>query len=218
MSTKPWGNLVELFEIDPAARGSIPPRTYRYFDRYLNDLAGDVYPQPPDPGHQALIEDLVAHWLPGLAGLSSILDVGCGQGQAIGFLRGVTPEVVGVTLGSDVAECARQGLQVYEIDMTFLPFDDGSFSMVFSRHSLEHSPMPLITLMEWRRVSSRYLLLVVPSVWSFGWGGRNHYYVLFPGQWRWLLRRAGWEVVRAEDSAQGEEHRFLCTKTEPVKE
>ena len=209
--------MTDLFEVDPESRGG-PPRAYHHLDRYLNDLAGDVYPQPPDPGHQALIEDLVSNWLTGLGGVDSILDVGCGQGQAMDLLLSITPEVIGVTLGDDVAECAKRGLRAYGNDMTFLPFEDGAFSLVFSRHSLEHSPMPLITLMEWHRVSSRYLLLVVPSVWSFGWGGRNHYYVLFPGQWRWLLKRSGWEVVRAEDSKKGEEHRFLCTKTEPMKE
>ncbi len=215
---KAWSNMADLFEIDPKPGSGRPARPYHHLDRYLDDLAGDVYAQPPDPGHQALIEDVISHWLPGLADLHSILDAGCGQGQAIALLRGVTPEVMGVTLGSDVAECLRQGFQVYEADMTFLPFEDESFSLVFSRHSLEHSPMPLITLMEWRRVSSRYLLLVVPSIWSFGWYGRNHYSVLFPGQWRWLLKRAGWEVIRAEDSAKEEEHRFLCVKAEPVKE
>ena len=77
-------------------------REYRHLERYLNELVGDIYPQPPDPGHQAAIEEVATEWLTKLD-LSGkmVLDVGCGQGQALPVLARYADSAIGVTLGSD---------------------------------------------------------------------------------------------------------------------
>lgn len=185
-------------------------RDYSHLERYIDTLHADVYEQPPDPGHQAAIEEIAEKWLP-MVEAESILDVGCGQGQAFKVLQRYARQVIGVTLGADVKICQVKRLEVYPFDMTFLTFPDEKFDLIFSRHSLEHSPMPLLTLMEWHRVARQWLILVVPKMETFGPGGRNHYYVLLPEQWQVLLTRAGWEVV-IEDHDNPMEHRYLCRK------
>jgi SAM-dependent methyltransferase len=87
-------------------------RNYQHIERYLNILSGAIYPQPPDPGHQRMLENVCKKWLPALANLKSILDVGCGQGQAFPVLSQYAKRVEGITLGSDVDICRAKGLKL----------------------------------------------------------------------------------------------------------
>lgn len=186
-------------------------RDYQNVERYLNRLLADIYPQPPDPGHQAMIESVCTNWLSKLTGLSSILDVGCGQGQAIPILQRYAKEVQGVTLGSDAAICNQKKYRVNMSDMTFLPYTDDRFTLIFARHVLEHSAMPLLTLMEWHRVSHQWLLLVLPDPAHYTFGGRNHYYVLLREQVDNLLQNTGWRPIWRDDS-ETTEIRLFCEK------
>lgn len=188
-------------------------RDYRHVERYLNELAGDVYGQPPDEGHQEALEEIAGKWLSHLHGLQTILDVGCGQGQAFEVLGRYAQRVVGVTLGGDAEVCREKGLDVHRADLAFLPFEDEVFDLVWARHIAEHAPAPLLALMEWHRVARQWLLLVTPSLDHYGPGGRNHYYVLLPEQWRALLERAGWHIIWTDES-HATEHRWLCEKVE----
>lgn len=190
-------------------------RDFTHIERYLNELIPDIYEQPPDEGHQAQIEDVASRWIANLQGLGSVLDVGCGQGQAIPELQKYARRVAGVTLGSDAEVCQEKGYEVHRCDMTFLPFDDNEFELIFSRHSLEHSPAPLLTLMEWHRVAKQWLLVITPDLDHFGPGGRNHYYVLQPDQWDCLLRRAGWHPIWHERIPDFE-YRWVCEKGKRV--
>ena len=188
-------------------------RDYRHLDGYLDQLSVDIYAQPPDKYHQELMWDVIQKWI-GQLKVRSVLDVGCGQGESLGMLAQYATDVRGVTLGTDYEVCKQKGLAVERADMSFLPYNPGEFDLIFARHALEHSPMPLLTLMEWRRVSKQWLILVVPSLSAFEWYGKNHYYVLLPQQWLGLIERAGWKIIMKEDS-QGEfEHRFLCEVTD----
>jgi ubiquinone/menaquinone biosynthesis C-methylase UbiE len=125
--------------------------------------------------------------------------------------------VTGVTLGEDAIIARSNGFDVRQVDMTFLPFNDKSFNLIFARHVIEHSPMPLLTLLEWYRVSRNYLLLVVPSYQHYKAQGHNHYYVLLANQWKCLLERAGWSVVwqdRSKELMEPWEIRWMCQKVE----
>lgn len=78
-----------------------------------------------------------------------VLVVGCGSAEAVKQLRHRWGrQAVGVVpwRGPDQVYGTRQG-HGYD-----LPFDDGTFDAVIARHSLEHSPMPLVNLMETARV------------------------------------------------------------------
>lgn len=191
-------------------------KDYRHIERYLNELAGDVYAQPPDDATQGLIKQLIKSWVSRLGGLDSILDVGCAQGQAIPLLKKYCPNVIGVTLGNDAMLASHKGHTVYLADMSFLPFGPEEFKLLWCRHVLEHSPMPLLTLMEWHRVSSQWAIVVVPTIEYHGHGEGQHYYMLKPEQWKVLFKRAGWTVMW-EDMSAPVEHRWLLERADRKK-
>ena len=63
-------------------------RDYTNFDKYLDQMSGEIYSQPPDPAHTAWAQTTLAKFADNIdGGLDGkrVLDVGCGQGfmQAI---------------------------------------------------------------------------------------------------------------------------------------
>lgn len=170
-------------------------RDYRQFDEYLDRITGDVYAQPPDPGHTEWALDAVREYCAIPKGVGNVLDVGCGQGFLSQEFKNMGIHWTGVTIGEDYKICKKNKLNVKNADMTFLPFNDKEFGMVFARHVLEHSPFPILTLMEWRRVCRGHLVLVAPSPNYWGWSGKNHYSVMSLDQTAWLLKRAGWNPI-----------------------
>lgn len=178
---------------------------------YMKELRYDVYPQPEDAGHAGWAREVINYWYRWIAECKNVLDVGCG----VAFVQPLFEEFgvwyVGVCLGSDYKEALNLGRSVLECDYHYLDdFETNAFDFVFSRHSLEHSPMPLLALMEWHRVANKYLGLVLPNPEYWGWGGRNHYSVMNSEQAKFLLDRAGWKVI---DFVEREEELwFLCEK------
>ena len=219
-------------------------RDYTRIDKYLDKLAQDIHPQPSDPGHIAWTTDVIVKMCP--SDVSSVLDVGCGEGFSKAIFKKHRPGInnwVGVTLGADDYKKAKDIGNAYPDDVTFLKFDDNQYDLIFARHILEHSPMPLLTLMEWYRVGKKYLLLVFPA-WEYWLSyGKNHYYMFTKDQLWWLLARSGWKVIKQEDfttsdklfmdfymvdnepnqriwngSPKPVEYRYLCIKGEPQTE
>lgn len=99
---------------------------------------------------------LLPHLQPGMR----LLDIGCGGGSiTIGLAAAVAPgEVAGVDVSEPAIAAARKaGVDVknliFEIgDALALPFDDGSFDVVFCHAVLQHLESPLQALREARRV------------------------------------------------------------------
>jgi len=174
-------------------------RDYTNIDKYLDELEKDIYPQPADMGHTAWATDVIQKFCKKI-NVSNVLDVGCGQGFCQPIFESRNIEYEGVTLGeSDINIALERDRSVSKADCTFLPYPDAYFDLIFARHILEHSPMPLITLMEWHRVSKKYLIIVFPA-WEY-WlvGGRNHYSMLNKDQLWYLLDRSGWNIVEQYD-------------------
>lgn len=186
-------------------------RDYTHLDNYLNQLTGDIYPQPPDENHTRWASEFISR-IP--MDYYSVLDVGCGQGFTYPMFSALGKKWTGITLGDDYRECVNLGLDVYCQDFTFLKMEDNSYDLIFARHVLEHSPMPVLTLMEWRRVSKRYLALVLPSPKRFKYFGRNHYSVMDNSQILWLAARAGWKAA-LKDYSEEFELRYIFMKDEP---
>lgn len=175
-------------------------RDYEQFDKYIARLSQDVYAQPPDPGHLAWASQSIATMCSIPQGISNVLDIGCGQGFARKqFEEKLGLEWTGITIGEDYMVCMEDGLNVLNRDMTFTGLDDNSFDLLFARHVLEHSPFPVVTLMEWRRLCRGWLCLVTPAPGYWGLRGRNHYSVLAKDHLKWLLKRAGWNVMHEFD-------------------
>jgi len=181
-------------------------RNYSRFDGYLSALLQDVYAQPADLGHTLLAMHTLQTLCAIPQGMKNVLDIGCGQG----FLRDEFEEMnikwEGLTIGEDYHRCREAGLPVYNLDMTFTDLPDKSYDLLFARHVLEHSPFPLITLMEWHRIGNGYLVLVAPAPAYWGPRGKNHYAVLEHDHLHWLLERAGWKPI----------HQFTLTTHDPI--
>lgn len=192
-------------------------RNYKHVDRYLNELLNDVYDQPEDAGHTELAQGIIKRWMSSLPDCKTVLDVGAGQGFCQPMFEAFGVYYEGVALGNDYLEAQKNGYNIERMDFNFLEYEDESFDLIFSRHSLEHSFSPLLSLMEWYRVSKQWLGLVVPAPEHFGHGGRNHYYVLTEAQWNNLLSKAGWHPiwfhVNNNNNDVPMEYCFFCEKT-----
>lgn len=185
-------------------------RDFTNFDRYLDILLGDIYGQPQDPGHTALANEVIDLWGSRLAECKTVLDVGCGEGFCQPMFEKYGIEYTGVALGPDVVNAKLQGRNVTKMDFNFLDYPDDSFDLVFSRHSLEHSPMPFMTLMEWHRVAKKWLGLVLPAPEHYTFVGQNHYSVVTLPQVQAMLPPTGWNPiwydVKAPESDEKKEH------------
>jgi SAM-dependent methyltransferase len=221
-------------------------RNYEKINEHLDELMNDIYNQPVDDGHTSWAFTAIDKMMPDTK-VESVLDVGCGEGFCAPIFEERGIPWTGITLGeSDFKVAHALGYNVLKGDFTFLDsFDDNSFHMIFARHALEHSPMPIISLMEWHRVSSKWLLLVAPAPDYWTYFGRNHYSVMNQKQLWGMLKRSGWMVVSSEtlvttdddflyyyvkefksvhgriefpDRKRDVEYRYLCTKVNPRRE
>lgn len=199
-------------------------RNYERIDKYLDNLLGDLYPQPPDEGHTALAQEVINLWMSRMSQVKTVLDVGAGQGFCQPMFEKWGIQYTGIALGPDVIPAQAAGYNVQRMDFNFLEFPDKSFDMVFSRHSLEHSPMPILTLMEWSRVVKGWLGVVLPAPEHYTYEGLNHYSVMSVPQFLSIVKRANfhpiWVDVKfrgiplGEDSgpAEPEEYWLFCEK------
>lgn len=94
-----------------------------------------------------------------------VLEVGCGSGEGMIFLS----RHYDVTVrGLDIAEqalkmCRKKGLYVQEHDANeMLPFEPGSFDVVFSQHVIEHLEDDIKGVLDSLRVAKKYAIHVVP--------------------------------------------------------
>lgn len=170
-------------------------RDYKHIDGYINKLYSDIYEQPEDGGHTKLAHKVIDHWMSRMTTCHSVLDAGCGQGMCQEMFEKWGVKYEGIAIGEDVIVAQEKGRNVKVMDFSFLDYPDNSFDMIFARHALEHSPMPLLTLMEWARVSTNWLGIVLPAPEWYTYVGKNHYSVMNMEQIKNLLDVAGWRVL-----------------------
>lgn len=169
------------------------------FLAFLEELKEDIYPQPIDEGHKEWQQDGINELIPEEE-LFHVLDVGCGEGDSFFEFSKRNINWTGIVLGDQDYKEAIKKIEnrflVFKEDFHFTFFEDKEFDLVYARHVLEHSPMPLLALMEWNRISNRYLMLIQPAPEYWGWAGRNHYSMMKQKQLEFLLDRAGWEIQK----------------------
>jgi SAM-dependent methyltransferase len=170
---------------------------------YYDHVLGQVYSEGPSPYHQSITRDVVDRFVipMNLPKTAAILDLGCGPGYFLDTMRqhGYT-NVVGVSLSADDVElCQRNGHQVRRSDMNFLSDPAESIDMLFCRHSLEHSPFPYITLLEYNRIlkpgGRLYIEVPAPDCERQHEDNRNHYSIMGRTMWTELLKRSGFDVA-----------------------
>jgi ubiquinone/menaquinone biosynthesis C-methylase UbiE len=177
-------------------------RDYRRFDEFLSRLAKEVYPEQPSQLHTSLTRNMVQdlHASGQLRPGMRVLDVGCGQGIALEQFQALGLDAVGITLGEDVAVCRAKGYAVLEMDQSFMTFGENEFDVLWARHVLEHSVVPLFTLSEYWRVLKPGGLLYVevpaPETSARHETNPNHYSMLPLSPWLQLFTRSGFEIER----------------------
>lgn len=170
-------------------------RDYKYIDQHITKLYQDIYEQPEDVGHTRLAQKAIDYWMSRMTTCRSVLDVGAGQGMCQPMFERWGVAYEGVALGEDVIKAQELNRNVKMMDFNFLEYPDNHVDLVFARHSLEHSPMPVISLMEWGRVAKNWLGIILPAPEWYTFVGRNHYAVMPMEQIKHLLDIAGWKVL-----------------------
>ncbi len=103
---------------------------------------------PADHSRQTLADGLAARGLRGPG--TRVMDLGCGAGDSVDLFRSLEPAVkwVGADIerSPEVAERVREDAEFVTFDGETLPFEDGSFDLVYCKQVLEHvrRPEPLV--------------------------------------------------------------------------
>ena len=185
-----------------APAGRLQPQHVARLERFFERIRGETYPEAPSGLHSDLSRRMLDHleskYTP--APWARVLDVGCGQGVALEMFAARNYRATGITLnGEDVRICREKGFDVAEMDQSFLDFGDDEFDLLWCRHCLEHSVMPLFTLSEFARVLRPHGLLYVevpaPDTVCRHQANANHYSVLPLSMWEQLIARAGFRLL-----------------------
>lgn len=176
----------------------------KFYNEWL--YTAHIYDEGPSDLHQKLTKEVVKTYIDPLSLPKNaiIMDMGSGPGYFLDEMksRGYT-NCIGVGLSpGDNKICRDKGHTIKEYDMTFIPQKDGwydeSVDFIFARHSLEHSPYPIFTLMEYNRILKQFgkMYIEVPAPdcdreFEFT---PNHYSILGHKQWVALLDRTGFKI------------------------
>ena len=189
-------------EATPAAD---PLAKYARLEAFTRTLWGHVYPEVPTRLHADIVERVykrVKDTFPLPAG-ARVLDIGCGQGVALKHFAADALNATGIALGEDVEICRKLGYDAVEMDLSFLDFPEKTFDLVWCRHAIEHSFMPMFVLSEIHRVLKPggvvYIEVPSPNTASNHESNPNHYSVLGKSMWTELIRRTGFADVKAVD-------------------
>lgn len=165
-----------------------------------------IYDENDSEIHKQITSQVVTQYIDplNLPKGSKILDLGAGPGYFLDEMkgRGYT-DLTGVGLSpGDNKICRDKGHIIKEYDLSFLPQKDGyydeSVDFIFLRHSLEHSPYPIFSLMEYNRIlkqgSKIYIEVPQPGCERRHEWNLNHYSIFGSEQLAALLERTGFQV------------------------
>ncbi len=176
------------------------------FVSFLEKTKKETYPEPPFLLQTSIARGMVDRFLDShsLSKDKRILDVGCGQGVALEYFESKGFSPIGITLNDeDLSACKQKGYEVYEMDQSFLDFNDEEFDLIWSRHCLEHSVFPYFTLIEFFRVLKHkgylYIEVPAPDTSCKHQSNQNHYSVLGKSMWTELIKRVGFNIPDVND-------------------
>lgn len=177
------------------------------FKLYVDYLyQNHIYDEGESPFHKTITSHVVKTYFDpiNLAKDAKILDLGCGPGYFLDEIKERSyTNYLGITLSAgDIKICQDKGHKIESHDLSFLNqkdgFDDESVDFIFLRHALEHSPFPIITLMEYNRVlkkdSKIYIEVPAPDCERKHEYNANHYSILGQSQLAALLIRTGFTI------------------------
>lgn len=166
-------------------------RDYSHIEKHLDEIEQTVYPEPQFEYHEKIIDAAIENFVNGKP-FTDVLDVGFGTGYSLKKFKEKGLKVTGISLDdSEVQGMRFQGFDVRKMDMAFLDFPDNSFDLVWCRHTLEHSVMPFIALMEFKRVlrNEGYLYIEIPADSGIHINNKNHYSMFSDHVWQSLFKK-----------------------------
>ena len=172
---------------------------------FLDGIERDAYSEPLSIVHSQVTQVAVRILLGKYCSSGTrILDIGCGQGPALELFRNAGLQAIGVALNeTDVRACQNRGFDAYVMDQSFLAFEDASFDIIWARHVLEHSIMPLYTLHEFYRVlrPGGILYVEVPASDTIARHEENpnHYSMLTRRGWEALFVKSGYQILEYKE-------------------
>jgi SAM-dependent methyltransferase len=143
----------------------------------------------------------------------AVLDVGCGRGITLHFLKKWGWDCTGTQLSRNAAEYARKtfDLRIMEQDLLEARFEKDTFDLVILAHVLEHVPDPMAYLKEINRILRKkgVLILALPNAGNllvdtfkekwFGWDLPRHLYHFTPRTINQMLSQAGFKTVKKDN-------------------
>jgi SAM-dependent methyltransferase len=177
---------------------------YEKFVKYLTLAQRTIEHEPESPNfHNVLIDQFSDSFFNPLdiPKDARILDIGCGSGYWMAKARdmGYT-DVTGITLNDqDIAACDAKGLKTLKNDISFIDLSDASVDFIWCRQTIEHSPFPLFTLMEFNRLLKKdalmYIEVPAPDTDRKHEENANHFSIMGEKMWINLFMRTGFDAV-----------------------
>lgn len=177
---------------------------FRFYQEWL--YSTHLYDEGESELHKTITAEVIKKYVDilNLPKDASILDLGCGPGYFLDEMKAREyTNLMGVTLSEhDTNVCRNKGHTVKNYDLSFLPqadgFTDESVDLIFLRHALEHSPYPILSLMEYNRLlkynAKLYIEVPAPDCARRHEFNSNHYSILGSTQLLALLGRTGFQI------------------------
>jgi SAM-dependent methyltransferase len=163
-------------------------------------------------GSEEEIAQRVAAYLPYLEGKGTVLDLGCGRGEALEIFGSHGLEARGVDSSAEmVAHCQEKGLRAEAGDLFkyLQAVEEGTLGAIVSFHVIEHLPAPaldrLVRLAWLALAPGGVLIFETPSPLSLVMAARNfwidptHLRPVHPASLELTYREAGFEPVHRLD-------------------
>lgn len=155
---------------------------------------------------------------------AKLLEIGCGSGRQLEFLRQLGWQVEGLDLDSVAVKAASaRGLTVHSGSLKEQNFADRSFDVVVSSHVIEHVHDPVDLLRECRRIlrPGGRLVVITPNTASLGhtWFRSNwlaldpprHLHLFNPTSLNRAAQEAGLAVCRLASTVHGADGLFRAS-------
>lgn len=164
---------------------------YANFEKHIAEINGKIGRDSGFRYHEGMMDFAFKQFIEKHE-FGDVLDVGIGTGYSLKKFRERGINVIGITQDQSEMDSAKQdGFDARLMDMNFLDFPDASFDLVWCRHAIEHSVMPVITLMEFFRVMrpEAYLYIEVPSDAVIHIMNPHHYSLFGDTTWQTLFKK-----------------------------
>lgn len=168
---------------------------------------------------------------PPWTGEGRLLDIGCGNGYFLAFMRRMGWNVSGVEIDPGAVRIARQvhKIPVFQGTLEKAGFPDGSFDALTLSHVIEHTYNPLDLLKECYRILSPggYLRLATPNIQGLGhrifkkdWLALDpprHLYLWGPETLKEAVKRAGFRLISCDTSGLAAAPTFMSSRQIRIK-